>query len=141
MNKSTKNKFLLIAGMIVLSIIFSVYLQPITLFALDTENNSTKNNNTIITLDNPLGNRVNNLPSFIYMILDLAFQIGAIFSVLAIIYVGFLFVSARGDPEKLKTARTAFLYTVIGIAVLLGAVLIATVIQSTISNVSTGIYQ
>jgi len=140
MNKSTKNKFLLIAGMIVLSIIFSVYLQPITLFALDTENNSTKNNNTIITLDNPLGNRVNNLPSFIYMILDLAFQIGAIFSVLAIIYVGFLFVSARGDPEKLKTARTAFLYTVIGIAVLLGAVLIATVIQSTISNVSTGIY-
>src|SRR3989344_6787606 len=140
MNKSTKNKFLLIAGMIVLSIIFSVYLQPITLFALDTENNSTKNNNTIITLDNPLVNRVNNLPSFIYMILDLAFQIGAIFSVLAIIYVGFLFVSARGDPEKLKTARTAFLYTVIGIAVLLGAVLIATVIQSTISNVSTGIY-
>ena len=139
MNKSTKNKFLLIAGMIVLSIIFSVYLQPIELFALDTENNSTKND-TIITLDNPLGNKINNLPSFIYMILDLAFQIGAIFSVLAIIYVGFLFVSARGDPEKLKTARTAFLYTVIGIAVLLGAVLIATVIQSTISNVSTGIY-
>ena len=139
MNKSTKNKFLLIAGMIVLSIIFSVYLQPIELFALDTENNSTKND-TIITLDNPLGNKINNLPSFIYMILELAFQIGAIFSVLAIIYVGFLFVSARGDPEKLKTARTAFLYTVIGIAVLLGAVLIATVIQSTISNVSTGIY-
>jgi len=139
MNKLTKNKFLLIAGMIVLSIIFSVYLQPIELFALDTENNSTKND-TIITLDNPLGNKINNLPSFIYMILDLAFQIGAIFSVLAIIYVGFLFVSARGDPEKLKTARTAFLYTVIGIAVLLGAVLIATVIQSTISNVSTGIY-
>ena len=140
MNKLTKNKFLLIAGMIVLSIIFSVYLQPIELFALDTENNSTKND-TIITLDNPLGNKINNLPSFIYMILELAFQIGAIFSVLAIIYVGFLFVSARGDPEKLKTARTAFLYTVIGIAVLLGAVLIATVIQSTISNVSTGIYQ
>ena len=140
MNKSTKNKSVLIAGMIVLSIIFSFYFQPVTLFALDTENKGTKND-TIITLDNPLGNKINNLPSFIYMILELAFQIGAIFSVLAIIYVGFLFVSARGDPEKLKTARTAFLYTVIGIAVLLGAVLIATVIQSTISNVSTGIYQ
>ena len=140
MNKATKNKSVLIAGMIVLSIIFSFYFQPVTLFALDTENNGTKND-TIITLDNPLGNKINNLPSFIYMILELAFQIGAIFSVLAIIYVGFLFVSARGDPEKLKTARTAFLYTVIGIAVLLGAVLIATVIQSTISNVSTGIYQ
>ena len=140
MDKSTKNKFVLIGGMII-TIFLSVYFQPIELFAeLDDEGNNNTNNTTI-TLDNPLGNKINNLPSFIYMILDIVFQIGAIFSVLAIIYVGFLFVSARGDPEKLKTARTAFLYTVIGIALLLGGRLIATVIQSTISNVSTGIYQ
>ena len=136
MNKSTKNKFVLIAGMIVL----------ITFFPLvghgkaGNDDGGNQNNNTTITLDNPLGNKINNLPSFIYMILDIVFQIGAIFSVLAIIYVGFLFVSARGDPEKLKTARTAFLYTVIGIALLLGGRLIASVIGSTIGQVSTGIY-
>ena len=136
MNKSTKNKFVLIAGMIVL-MIFPFF---ITQADSGTDNSGNNANNTIITLDNPLGNKINNLPSFIYMILDIVFQIGAIFSVLAIIYVGFLFVSARGDPEKLKTARTAFLYTVIGIALLLGGRLIASVICSTIGQVSTGIY-
>ena len=136
MNKSTKNKFVLIAGMIVL-MIFPFF---ITQADSGTDNSGNNANNTIITLDNPLGNKINNLPSFIYMILDIVFQIGAIFSVLAIIYVGFLFVSARGDPEKLKTARTAFLYTVIGIALLLGGRLIASVIGSTIGQVSTGIY-
>src|SRR3989338_844438 len=136
MNKSTKNKFVLIAGMIVL-MIFPFFIKQAD---SGTDNSGNNANNTIITLDNPLGNKINNLPSFIYMILDIVFQIGAIFSVLAIIYVGFLFVSARGDPEKLKTARTAFLYTVIGIALLLGGRLIASVIGSTIGQVSTGIY-
>lgn len=137
MNKLTKNKFALIAGVIILII----FLPLITYAALDNEGNaSDNNNNTKITLDNPLGNKVNNLPSFIYMILDIVFQIGAIFAVLAIIYVGFMFVSARGDPEKLVTARRAFLYTVIGIALLLGGRLVASVIGGTISQVSTGIY-
>ena len=138
MNKSTKNKFVLIGGMII-TIFLSVYFQPIELFAeLDDEGNNNTNNTTI-TLDNPLGDKINDLPSFIYTILEVVFQIGAILSVLAIIYVGFLFVSARGDPEKLVTARRAFLYTIIGIAVLLGATLIASVIDSTVTDLSTGI--
>src|SRR3989344_7049485 len=133
MNKSTKNKFVLIGGMII-TIFLSVYFQPIELFAeLDDEGNNNTNNTTI-TLDNPLGDKINDLPSFIYTILEVVFQIGAILSVLAIIYVGFLFVSARGDPEKLVTARKAFLYTIIGIAVLLGATLIASVIDSTVTD-------
>ena len=138
MNKSTKNKFVLIGGMII-TIFLSVYFQPIELFAeLDDEGNNNTNNTTI-TLDNPLGDKINDLPYFIYTILEVVFQIGAILSVLAIIYVGFLFVSARGDPEKLVTARRAFLYTIIGIAVLLGATLIASVIDSTVTDLSTGI--
>ena len=138
MDKSTKNKFVLIGGMII-TIFLSVYFQPIELFAeLDDEGNNNTNNTTI-TLDNPLGDKINDLPSFIYTILEVVFQIGAILSVLAIIYVGFLFVSARGDPEKLVTARRAFLYTIIGIAVLLGATLIASVIDSTVTDLSTGI--
>ena len=117
-----------------------IFLPLITYAEQGSDNGGNNDNNTRITLKNPLGDKINNLPSFIYMILNIVFQIGAIFSVLAIIYVGFLFVSARGDPEKLVIARRAFLYTVIGIGVLLGAVLIASVIQGTISNVSTGIY-
>ncbi|MBM2817931.1 MAG: protein of unknown function with transrane region [Parcubacteria group bacterium] len=139
MNKSIKNKSISIFRIFFFALLISLFFQPILSYGQDSGDNGG-GNKTTITLKNPLGSKINNLPSFIYMILDIAFQIGAIFSVLAIIYVGFLFVKARGDPEELKTARTAFLYTVIGIAVLLGAVLIATVIQSTISDVSTGIY-
>ena len=74
------------------------------------------------------------------MLLDIVFQIGSVFAVLFLMYVGFLFVSARGDPEKLQTARRAFLWTVIGIALLLGGRLVASIIGSTVSQVSTGIY-
>lgn len=113
---------------------------PMAVYGAAGDNSSGGENNTTIKLDNPLGDKVNNLPSFIYMILDIVFQIGAVFAVLAIIYVGFMFVSARGDPEKLQTARRAFLWTVIGIALLLGGRLVASVIGGTVSQVSTGIY-
>lgn len=135
MNKLTKNKIALILGMIFLTIFL-----PITVYGAAGDNGSGDENNTIITLDNPLGSKVNNLPSFIYMILGIVFQIGSVFAVLVLMYVGFLFVSARGDPEKLATARRAFLWTVIGIALLLGGRLVASIIGSTVSQVSTGIY-
>jgi len=133
MNKTTKNK---IALVIIMQIIFL----PLIGYAEQGSNDDGKNSNTTITLDNPLGDKVNNLPSFIYKILDIVFQIGAVLAVLILMYVGFMFVSARGDPEKLVTARRAFLYTVIGIGLLLGGKLVASVIENTISQVSTGIY-
>lgn len=136
MNKLTKNK----NGLIVGTLFLLVFLPLITYAEQGSDNGNNSDNNTTITLDNPLGNKVNNLPSFIYMILDIVFQIGAVFAVLAIIYVGFMFVSARGDPAKLETARRAFLWTVIGIALLLGGRLVASIIGGTVSQVSTGIY-
>lgn len=48
---------------------------------------------------------------------------------------GLLFVTARGNPEKLKIARTAFLYTIIGTALVLGAWVLAEMIDSTIDAV------
>lgn len=138
MNKSIKNKFALIAGMFFL-IFLLLSFQPILSYAQGVDEDGGKKADTIITLVNPLGDKVNDLPSFIYMILEIVFEIGAVVSVLAIIYVGFMFVRARGNSEELVTARRALLYTAIGIAVLLGAVLIATVIDSTITDLSTGI--
>ena len=51
---------------------------------------------------------------------------------LAIIYCGFLFVSARGNTEKLTKAKEALLYTVIGAAILLGSWAIAIMISETV---------
>ncbi len=55
-------------------------------------------------------------------------QIGLPIAALAIIYAGFLFVTAGGNEEKIKTAKKTFLWSIIGTALLLGAWAIASAI-------------
>jgi hypothetical protein len=83
------------------------------------------------TLINPL--RVNSLEGLLDLLLTAAIRIGTIILVLAFIWIGFLFVAARGNEEKLRNARQAFMWTVIGGLILLGARAISEVIQSTAS--------
>jgi hypothetical protein len=51
-----------------------------------------------------------------------------------IVYVGFLFVAAQGNEEKIRSARSALVWTVIGGLILLGAKAIALVIEQTVST-------
>lgn len=82
-------------------------------------------------LTNPLNN-INSLPDFLNKILEAVVQLGTIVLILAIVYVGFLFVVAQGNEEKIKSARSALFWTVIGGLVLLGAQTIGMVISSTV---------
>lgn len=65
---------------------------------------------------------------------DILVQLGAVAVTLAIIYSGFLFVVARGNPEELKKAKTTLFWTIIGSLVLLGAQIIAAIIEKTITQ-------
>jgi len=85
-------------------------------------------------IENPLGAGNNNVEVFIPLILGYVVKIGGVVAIGAFIYSGFLFVKAQGNPEGLKTAKTVFMNTCIGVAVLLGAQLIATIINGTISS-------
>jgi hypothetical protein len=67
-------------------------------------------------------------------ILDGVVLIGSIFLTLMIVYVGFLFVAAQGNEEKIRSARSALVWTVIGGLILLGAKAIALVIEQTVST-------
>lgn len=82
-------------------------------------------------LKNPLNN-INSLPDFMNAILDGVIQLGSILLLLAIVYVGFLFVKAQGKEEEIKNARDALMWTVIGGLILLGAKTIGLVISSTV---------
>ena len=84
-------------------------------------------------LVNPLNN-INSLPDLLSAIIDAVVQLGAIILVLAIIYVGFKFVTAQGNEEKLRDARGALVWTVIGGLILLGAEAISIVIQQTVGS-------
>lgn len=79
---------------------------------------------------NPL--QTNTINDFIKNLLTNVIRIGIPVIALAIIYCGFLFVSARGNPEKITEAKTALLYTLIGSALLLGSWALAQLISETV---------
>lgn len=83
------------------------------------------------TLVNPL--KADSLEGLLALIVRAVVRIGTIILVLALIWVGFLFVAARGNEEKLRNARQAFFWTIIGGLILLGAEGLSRVIQSTAS--------
>ncbi len=90
-----------------------------------------------ITLINPLGAGTS-LPTLLDDILKFVVQIGSIVVILMLVYVGFLFVTARGNEGKITEARRALLWTVVGALILLGAQAIAMGIQATVQALGTG---
>lgn len=83
-------------------------------------------------LINPIG--VNSIEELLSIVLRAVVQLGSILLVLALVWVGFLFVFAQGNPEKISSARQALMWTVIGGLLLLGAQGISLVLQQTINN-------
>lgn len=63
--------------------------------------------------------------------------IGGVLCVLAFIYAGFSYVTAGGNSTKIADANRTLLYAAIGTAVLLGAWVIAQVIETTIKQLAT----
>ena len=89
------------------------------------------------TLKNPLGTGAT-LNTLLADILQFVVRIGSIIVILMLVYVGFMFVVARGNPAEISKARQALMWTVIGALVLLGAEAIAQGIQATVQALSVG---
>ena len=86
------------------------------------------------SITNPI--KYGDLMSFINALIEIVIQIGTPILVLAVIYVGFLFVQASGKPEKLNEAKSALVYTLIGAAIVLGAFIISAAIKGTVDQLS-----
>lgn len=56
------------------------------------------------------------------------------FLILAFIYVGFLFVQAQGNADKIGEARSALLWTVVGAFILLGSWGFSKVLENTVKT-------
>ncbi len=80
-------------------------------------------------LENPIG--PDSLAEVVAAVLSVVSTIGAVLVVLAIIYAGFLFVTAQGNSDKIQEAKTIFLWTVVGAIVLLGAKALSEIIVET----------
>ncbi len=88
-----------------------------------------------ITLINPLGDNDITLPKLIERILSIALKIGTPLVALAIIYTGYLFIAAQGNPTKLGEAKKTLVFVLIGAAILLGAYAIAKALVATINAI------
>ena len=88
-------------------------------------------------INNPLSDKIDSIPKLIAEILQIVLIVGVPIVALAIIYTGFLFVTAQGNPEKLKTAKSMLKGTLIGAVLLLGSWVIANAIGATIADISS----
>ena len=52
--------------------------------------------------------------------------------VMAIIYTGYLFATAGDNEKQQSEAKHAFLWTLVGAAIILGALIIAELVRSTV---------
>ncbi len=81
---------------------------------------------------NPLGTE--DVSGLVVTILTFIRRVGSVVAIIAFIWVGFKFIQAQGKPEELKKARGMFMWTVIGVAILLGAELLATLVVGTVKS-------
>lgn len=83
------------------------------------------------TLQNPIGG-AGTFGDLINLILDAVIVIGLPIAALFIIYAGFLFVTAQGNEKKVTKAKSTFLWTIVGVAIFLGARVLGEIIQNTV---------
>ena len=84
---------------------------------------------------NPFGGGgINTIPEFLDKLIGVLINFGAVIVVFFVVFAGFRFVMAQGNPEKIGKAKQVLVYTLIGGAILLGAKVISEVIKSTVEE-------
>lgn len=96
------------------------------------ETKTVTSNVDIVPLKNPLSNRFNSVGGLINGLMEIFSYIAVIIAVLALIWVGFQFILARGNSEKISELKTWFYYIVIGTAIILASRLIVSVVINTL---------
>ena len=85
-------------------------------------------------LINPL--KYDTLGEVIRAILGVVSYLGFFIAIFFVIYSGFLFVTAQGNVEKITEARNNFKWTIIGVAILLGAQALAYIVEATVNQIT-----
>ncbi|MFW0870878.1 MAG: hypothetical protein ACKKL4_00220 [Patescibacteria group bacterium] len=89
------------------------------------------------TLINPLAGDMTLMQFVTFLVRDVLVGIIApIVLTLALLYTGFMFISAQGNPSKLQDAQRNFVYVIVGGILLLGAYVILAVITNTVDQLT-----
>ena len=85
----------------------------------------------------PLGENTD-LKTIFMNILDVAQVIMIMIATLYLLYAGFMFVTAKGDPARIKSAQNALLWGLVGAGLILTAEVLAYAIGDTVKEVFKG---
>jgi len=88
-----------------------------------------------LSLVNPIAGTVDTIPEFFQKVVDLVIKIGIPIVAMAIIYSGFLFVSARGDEGQIGTAKNVLWYAILGALLLFASWLVAEAIKDALLSI------
>ncbi|HXK39925.1 MAG TPA: hypothetical protein VJ837_03760 [Candidatus Paceibacterota bacterium] len=86
-------------------------------------------------IDNPI--KYDDADKLLIATAEEAAKVGFYVIVGFLVLSGFFFVSAHGNKTKLEAAHKTFFYTVVGAAILLGAVVFANVIKGTVDQLGS----
>ncbi len=84
-------------------------------------------------LNNPLGG-FSTIDGLLVAVLNVVIIVAMPIVALYIIYAGFMYVAARGNPEKTQEASRALTFGVIGGVIIVGAIAILTMVQSLVAE-------
>lgn len=84
------------------------------------------------TLTNPLGG-VPSIEGLLYALVNVLLVFAVPVIVFFVIFAGFTYVTAQGNPEKIKLASRSLMYALIGAVIIMGSFAISTIIQSTVN--------
>ena len=85
-----------------------------------------------VELDNPL--KVDTIEELLYEILQIFIVIATPIVIFFIIYAGFMYVTARGNPANLEKAHRALIYALIGGVLIIDAVAIGEIIKNLVES-------
>lgn len=109
-----------------------LFFSSLTVLAQPNTTNTNVTASQFSKLKNPIKSET--LQEFVSAILKGVLKVGIPLVALAIIYSGFLFVTALGNPGKIEEAKKTLTNTIIGAALLLGAWGLAELIVNTVEN-------
>jgi hypothetical protein len=91
----------------------------------------------VYTISNPLSSKFNSVGTLLEGFVEIFSYLAVLFAVLMLIYVGFRFVLAQGEPAEMNKLKDWLLWIVVGVAIVIGARVIVSVVINTLQKTGT----
>ena len=84
------------------------------------------------TFNNPI--TFGTIPDLLFAILNVFIVVALPIVIFFLIYAGFKYVTAQGNPEKIKEASQSLMYAIIGGVIIIGSMAILAIIKNVVEQ-------